>query len=321
MSLYPMLLQPTLHVKVWGGRRLQTVLDKSLPTDEPYGESWELHDTATVMNGDHQGRSLGDLLTAYGKDLLGADYDPAEGFPLLAKLLDAADWLSIQVHPNNEQARQLEGQPRGKTEAWYIIEADDDAQLVIGVQPGTSREQMAEAITNNTLDQHLVYADVQAGDVLYIPAGTIHAIGPGILLYEIQQSSNTTYRLYDWGRMGLDGTPRELHIDKGVQVANVETLPSVVNRSGDHVTIVDGPYFATTLHLLNSPQQPQDFDTDTTAFHALTVIEGQATFTAGTHEVTAFTGQTVLVPASVGAYSVAGEGRVLRSWPRNGASA
>src|SRR5262245_25290320 len=118
-TLYPLLLQPTLHTKVWGGRRLETVLHKSLPTHEPYGESWELYDTSMVINGSLSGKTLGELLAEYGHKLIGPDSDPKEGFPLLAKFIDASEWLSVQVHPNDAQAKQLEGEPRGKNEAWY----------------------------------------------------------------------------------------------------------------------------------------------------------------------------------------------------------
>ena len=118
MTLYPFLLNPALHVKVWGGRKLETIMGKQLPSAEPYGESWEMHDSATVANGSHAGRTLGDLLKEYGTALVGPKNNPADGFPLLAKILDPSDWLSVQVHPDDEQARQLEGDPRGKTEAW-----------------------------------------------------------------------------------------------------------------------------------------------------------------------------------------------------------
>src|SRR5262249_35572250 len=154
------------HVKVWGGRRLETSLHKQLPTNEPYGESWEMHDTSVVANGPHAGRTLGDLLKEYGHDLVGPDNTPSEGFPLLAKFLDAQDWLSVQVHPNDEQARELEGDPRGKTEAWYVLEATPGAKLVMAVKPGTTRQAMAEAIRANTLESLLVYAEVAPGDVL-----------------------------------------------------------------------------------------------------------------------------------------------------------
>lgn len=317
-DLYPLLLEPSLHVKVWGGRRLQTTMHKTLPTDEPYGESWELHDTSTVANGAFAGRTLADLLDLHGTALIGAENDPAEGFPLLAKLLDANDWLSVQVHPDDAQAKELEGQPRGKTEAWVILSAEPGAQLVIGVEPGTDREAMATAIKTNTLEDLLVYADVQVGDVLYIPAGTVHAIGPGIVLYEIQQSSNTTYRLYDWGRMGLDGKPRELHIDKGVKVSNVAELPQIQRFAGDEspeMRLVEGAFFTTALHRLHT-DTPININKHDDRFDALTCIEGSLAINGAGISVTCDTGRTVLIPASVQSYTMQGAAQVLRSWQR-----
>lgn len=317
MSLYPLLLNPALHVKIWGGRRLETLLHKSLPTDQPYGESWEMHDTATVANGDHAGRSLGDLLKEYGHDLVGADNDPAQGFPLLAKFLDPEDWLSVQVHPDDEQARELEGDPRGKTEAWYVLFAEADAQLVKAVKPGTTRAEMAAAIRHNALEKLLVYETVVPGDVLLNNAGGIHALGPGILIYEIQQSSDVTYRLYDWARVDLNGQPRELHIEKGVQVANLESLPPIKHTAGNNMPIVDVvscPYFVTLLHQLNPRNGTRiTLDTGGRRFHILTCIEGALTIAAGDTNVEVRMGQTALIPANQGVYTLSGEGRVLRS--------
>ena len=179
--LYPLKLSPALHVKVWGGRRLAEVMHKHLPTSEQYGESWELHDSAVVVNGPLQGMSLSELTQRYGAALLGKGNDPSEGFPLLAKLIDANEWLSIQVHPNDEQAREFEGELRGKTEAWVVLHADTGARLVVGLHPGTSRAKMAEAIRRFQLEALLVFAEVQTGDVLYIPANTVHALGPGLV--------------------------------------------------------------------------------------------------------------------------------------------
>ncbi len=314
-NLYPLLLDPALHVKVWGGRRLADVMGKTLLGGEPYGEAWEMHDTARVVNGALCDRTLGDLLALFGADLIGKLSDPGEGVPLLVKLLDATDWLSVQVHPNDAQAYELEGEPRGKTEAWYVIAAEPEARLVIGVEPGTTREQMATAIRENRLEPLLVYADVVPGDVLYIPAGTVHALGPGILIYEIQQSSDTTYRLYDWGRMGLDGSPRPLHIDKGVQVSQLGKLPAIQHTGGDYaptVSIVDSPYFETVLHQL--AESSAQLDTRGEVFHVVTCIAGSATITTGEHPVvTLATGQTVFIPAVVGRYAIAGSGKFLRS--------
>lgn len=312
MSLYPMLLAPALHVKVWGGRQLETVMNKSLPTPEPYGESWELHDTSTVINGEYAGQTLGQLLEQLGTDLVGTNNDPANGFPLLAKLLDAEQWLSIQVHPNDEQARELENDPRGKTEAWIILAAQPGAKLVTGVQPGTSQAAMAQAIRENKMEDILYYEEVKQGDVLYVEANTIHALGPDILLYEIQQSSDVTYRLYDWGRMGLDGKPRELHIDKGVQVSNLDTLPPITHPdTSDTVsTLVSERYF--TTRLFHADGAAHQIETNG-FFHALTCIEGNVEIAANDQTISLSLGQSALIPASIEQYSTAGNGKALCS--------
>lgn len=308
MTLYPLLLESTLHVKVWGGRRLETYLHKSLPTGETYGESWELHDTSKITNGEYAGRTLGEVLAECGTDLVGAHNDPSQGFPLLAKFLDAADWLSIQVHPNDEQAGALEGEPRGKTEAWIILEADPASRLVIGVKPGTDHDMIADAIRENRMEDLLVYSNVKPGDVLYIAAGTVHAIGPGILLYEIQQSSDTTYRFYDWGRTG---TNRPLHVEKSLKVSNLETLPHVDHPIGDGVPMVAGEYFTTYRHTLNG--DTLELDTGGRLFHALTCIVGAIDIITETMTVPLTTGQTALIPAALGTYSLHGSGQILRS--------
>ena len=318
MSLYPLLMNPSLHTKPWGGRKLERILGKSLPTDEPYGESWELHDTATVANGPLAGQTLGDVLHEYGHDLVGAHNDPSVGFPLLAKFLDASEWLSIQVHPDDEQARALEGEPRGKSEAWYILAAEPGSQLIMGVQPGTPPEALAQSIRNNTLERLLVYAKVNAGDVLPVSPGTIHALGPGLLIYEIQQSSDLTYRLYDWGRMGLDGKPRPLHIEKSLAVARLDSLPEIKHTAGNTLPIVDivqSAYFTTLLHQMNPRNGMQiTLETKGWQFHILTCIEGQITIDAGDTHLQVNTGQVALIPACLGSYKVSGTARVLRSF-------
>ncbi len=318
LPLYPLLLRPAFHVKVWGGRRLQTLLNKDLPTDEPYGETWEMHDTATVVEGALSGRSLGDLLREYGHALVGADNDPADGFPLLAKFLDANDWLSVQVHPNDAQARELEGEPRGKTEAWYFFATDPGVRIVKGMRPGTTREVMAQAIRDNALEPLLAYEEVNVGDVLVNLAGGIHALGPGIIIYEIQQSSDITYRLYDWGRMDLNGKPRTLHIEKGVAVSNLESLPPILHTAGNTLPVVDlvqTPFFSTLLHQM-TPRNGLRITLDTAGrrFHILTSIGGSVVIRTGDYSVTLGLGQTALIPACVGVYTLEGEARILRSF-------
>jgi mannose-6-phosphate isomerase len=318
-KLYPLLLNPSLKTKVWGGRKLETVLCKELPTDEPYGESWELHDTSIVRNGSLAGQSLGDLLAIHGHDLIGRGNDPTEGFPLLAKFIDASAWLSIQVHPNDRQAQELEGEPRGKTEAWIVLYAEPDAKLVIGVEPGTSRETMAQAIRDGVLEDHVVYANVRAGDVLLLDANTVHAVGPGVVIYEIQQSSDTTYRLYDWNRMGMDGKPRELHIDKGVKVANVDFLPQIrnVQNNSPVVTLVENHYFKSNRHQLGPGNRLETVLRTNGKFHSLTCIGGEINVLTDDHKITLTIGDTCLVPAAVHSYRLSGNGQVIRSWQPN----
>jgi mannose-6-phosphate isomerase len=318
-ALYPLLTKPSLHAKVWGGRKLESVLHKNLPSADPYGEAWELHDSAIVTNGPLAQRSLGDLLAEYGADFIGPDYDPAEGLPLLAKFLDASDWLSVQNHPNDEQAHQLEGQPRGKTEAWYVLAAEADSQLVIGVKPGTTPESMSAAIENNALEDMLVYATVQPGDVLFIQAGTIHALGPGLLIYEIQQSSDTTYRLYDWGRMGLDGQPRELHIEKGVQVAALDSIPEIkqtAGQPGPAVDVVQSEYFTTRLYRPQLAESEQiTLNTEGRYFHSLSCIQGQAVIRYHEADFVLKAGESAFIPAALGEYALSGDAQVLCSSP------
>ncbi len=309
--LYPLLLTPSLHTRVWGGRLLHTRYGKPLPTADPYGESWELHDSATVANGPLAGQTVGELTRTYGAALIGTASDPSQGFPLLVKLLDCNDWLSVQVHPDDALAQVLEGEPRGKTEAWILLDAAEGARIVIGIEAGVDRDGLAEAIAQNRLEPLLTYQTVRPGDIVYMPAGTVHALGPGVLVYEIQQSSDQTYRLYDWGRVGLDGKPRPLHIEKSLRAARLGVKPplSTLDAVENGGTAVNGPYFVTTRHLSGQHQM----DTGGTRFHALTCTAGSAHLHHGGWRLSFGAGQTVLLPAAAGVYTLGVAGEVLRS--------
>lgn len=314
-TLYPLLLESRLHIKVWGGRKLASVLNKTLPTADPYGEAWELHDQCTITNGLYAGQTVGQLLNQFPQELIGKPYDVSEGFPLLVKFIHAEDWLSVQVHPNDEQAAELEGEPRGKTEAWIILHAEPDAKLVMGITPNTSREAVAHAIATNTLEPLLVYQTVKAGDILFMHANTIHAIGPGIVLYEVQQSSDTTYRLYDWGRMDLDGKPRPLHIEKGVKVSNLVSLPVITHTplDGDNAPMIESDFFSTLFYSVTA-DKPASLDTGGKTFHGITNIAGELTIHADGVAYPLGLGDTALIPSVVGAYTVLGVGKMLVSW-------
>lgn len=313
-DLYPLLMQPTLHTRVWGGRTLETRYGKRLPTSEPYGESWELHDTSTVANGALSGHTVGALTQEYGAALIGPDADPSQGFPLLIKLLDCHDWLSVQVHPDDALALELEGEPRGKTEAWVLLDAVPGAKIVVGIKGGTDTDGLAAAIRENRLEPLLTYREVRDGEVVFMAAGTVHALGPGVLVYEVQQSSDQTYRMYDWGRVGLDGQPRQLHIEKSLRAARLGVTPPVshLDKAAPGGKILDSDYFITTRHAPDGT--PEHLDTGGRRFHAITCTDGTLRVGWPGGEVAFSAGETVLIPASVGAYTLEGTGEALRSF-------
>jgi mannose-6-phosphate isomerase len=216
-TLYPYVLQPKLAAAIWGGSELVEKFGKYGDPQTTWGESWECWDANVVLNGPLAGESVAQLRTRLGARFLG-ELDPARIFPILTKFITARDWLSVQVHPDDAYAQRVEQQPNGKTECWYVLEAHAGAELVMGWSRATSRQEYEQRVKDGTLDGVLQRVPVKAGDAFYIPAGRVHAIGPGITLYETQQASDLTYRMYDWNRLGVDGKPRQLHIEKAADV-------------------------------------------------------------------------------------------------------
>lgn len=216
-SLYPLLLEPKLTPAIWGGTALVRDYGKHGDADAAIGESWECWDENAVRNGAYAGKRVGELRALLGASLLG-DLDPAAIFPILTKLIDAREALSVQVHPGDAYARRVERQANGKTECWYVLSALPDAELVLGWNRDTSREEYERRVADGTLGEILRRVPVKAGDAFYLPAGTLHAIGAGIVLFETQQASDFTYRIFDWNRVGADGKPRELHVKKAGDV-------------------------------------------------------------------------------------------------------
>jgi len=213
MTMYPLLFEPTLLEKVWGGHSIHH-WKYGTESQKPIGESWEIFSENVIRNGEYAGLTLQSLIDANPQCMIGSN--ESEEFPLLVKILDAKEWLSVQVHPDDALALELEGESRGKTECWYILHADEEACIQYDIKHDCTIGDYADAIDNGQPKRCLEFLPVKAGDIIYVPAGTVHAIGPGIMLYELQQTSDTTYRLYDWDRVGLDGKPRELHIEKGL---------------------------------------------------------------------------------------------------------
>ena len=217
-TLYPLVFQPRFKERVWGGRSIEAMYGKRLPPDVPIGESWEITDRpgdeSVVANGPLAGQTLRTLMEQHGREILGSAVPAAGGrFPLLCKILDAREKLSLQVHPP-ERVRHL-GDP--KTEMWYIAAADPGAELFVGLKNGVTREAFEDAVQRGTVADCFHRVAVRAGDAMFLPSGRVHAIGAGLVIFEIQQNSDTTFRVHDWNRVGLDGKPRELHITESLE--------------------------------------------------------------------------------------------------------
>ena len=296
-----LVVAPQYRERVWGGQRLRR-------SDPPIGEAWILYGPSVVSTGPHAGETLDGLMAAYGADLMGADVArrfPMR-FPILIKLLDCADWLSVQVHPNDEQARRLVGPDEfGKTEAWYFLEAEPGARIMAGVRPEVDGSALAAALREGRVLDIANYVEIRSGDALMIPAGTLHALGPGLLLYEIQQASDTTYRAYDWGRP--QSTGRRLHIEESVEVTQPvgpadRIHPEVAVGTGA-ASAIDCALFGVDLVRV-SPSASWSSDTRGQSFHVITVTEGTAELACGDERVRLGKFQTALVAGSAGAYEV-----------------
>ncbi len=288
-------LQPIYQTRVWGGRELETLFGRALPPDgQPYGESWEVVDRpeaqSIVAAGEFAGWSLHTLWQQRKAEIFGADAPNTERFPLLLKILDARDDLSIQVHPPADLAPSMGGEP--KTEMWFVAEAEAGASLAVGVQPGMTRELFAEALAKGTVADAVHRLPVNAGDFIFIPSGRLHAIGGGLVIFEIQQNSDTTYRVFDWNRVGLDGAPRQLHVAESLQCIDFTDSHPAVSHGADG-ELVSCDYFVTRQHTVQAGQevliaQPGDF-------RLLAIVRGSirmdgCELTAGDH---------VLVPAAL----------------------
>jgi mannose-6-phosphate isomerase len=250
-------LVPKLVPAIWGGNALATRYGKRGDPSAALGESWECWDENRIAGGAFDGRTLGELRALLGRSLMGP-IDPAARFPVLTKFIDAREPLSVQVHPGDDYARRVEGKPNGKTECWYILEADAGAELVLGWTRDTDREEYAHRVADGTLGSILRRVPVQRGDAFYLPAGTLHAIGAGIRLFETQQASDLTYRIFDWNRLGADGKPRELQVDKAGDVLDFRAIePSAVRQlrfddgGVDRTLLIAGERFLVELILVS----------------------------------------------------------------------
>ncbi len=306
--LYPLQFEEVYKEKVWGGRKLEKVLGKVLPPGQMIGESWEITEEGTVRNGIYRGRTLQTLTAELGTYLLG-ERVTSPHFPLLTKFIDSQEVLSVQVHPADQYALEQEGEPFGKTEAWYVIHAEPGAELIHGFKHRIDAQEMKLAIGEGRLGEHLYNLEVTAGDVVFVPAGTVHAIKPGIVVFEIQQSSDRTYRIYDWNRVGLDGKPRPLHVEKALAVTDfglwrAHKVKSIAVREGDNrrTYLVACRYFVLELWELEVEQAAGQ---NHTTLRLYSLLEGKVAIEYGAGKrLEVGQGQSVLIPAYIGRYVV-----------------
>ncbi len=305
-SLYPLKFTPILKERIWGGTRLKTVLGKKAKMKH-CGESWELSgvpgDVSVVANGFLQGNNLQELIEVYMGDLVGDRIYNRFGveFPVLIKFIDALDDLSIQVHPNDQLAAERHGS-YGKTEMWYVMEAGKDSSLIVGFNQKMDREKYMQALNDKRLKEIMNFEKVAPGDVFFIPAGRVHAIGKDILLAEIQQTSDITYRIYDWDRVDANGKPRELHTELALDAIDYSPQNEYKTRyqkpSQGTAELVKCPYFTTNIICVEQPLEKDYQNLDSFVIYICT--SGVCTIRWGTTEsIDICKGDTVLIPATL----------------------
>ena len=312
--LYPLKFKPIFKDKIWGGRKIKEQLGLDFGSLPNCGEVWLLSglwdEQSEVANGDFKGDEINDLVETFMGDLVGESvFDKyGEQFPLLLKIIDANDWLSVQVHPDDELAEKR-GIGNGKTEMWYVMHADKDAELVMGFNREMTRMDYVKVMKNNTLREVLNYEKVEAGDVFFIPAGRVHALGPDIMVAEIQQTSDTTYRIYDWDRINEAGMSRELHIPQSVEAIDFAIpdqykieVQDVMNKT---VPVVDCQYFVTNLLQLQGEMEKDYSNLD--SFVILLCTEGNFSLVWENGAVFVKQGECVLIPNIVKKVSIRAE--------------
>lgn len=297
-ELYPMLMMPEFHERVWGTRDLAPIYSRVVGK-EPIGEVWLTGDQCKVANGPLAGVALADLCDRYGRELVGDAAPQSDRFPLLIKFLFPKEKLSVQVHPDDDGARAL-GLPNGKTECWYVARSVAGAKVGLGLKQGATREQFAKAIEERRAEELMNWIDVKTGEMIYVDAGTIHAIAPGSILIETQQNSDTTFRLYDYGR------PRELHIEKGMRAMREKTgagkvVPQAIEG---HRVLVASSSFIVEKH---EADKPLSFHSDAvrSSVQVLVAVEGCGVVQSeGSQPVSFNRGEAVVIPASVRKFSL-----------------
>ena len=302
-NLYPLTFHPRFKERVWGGRRLEQMYGKALPPAVSIGESWEISDRpgdiSIVANGHLAGQDLHFLVHEFRQRLLGyIPPDEKSRFPLLIKILDSRDRLSLQVHPPFAKASALGGEP--KTEFWYIADAAPGAQLYVGLKRGCTRDEFIHAMKQGTVEECFHRVPVQTGDAMFLPSGRVHALGAGIVIFEVQQNSDTTYRVFDWNRLGLDGKPRDLHIKEALESIDFDDFePELIRppRSPgprELVSLVKNPLFSIDLAVLASGEE---LPLGQRGMQIICVIAGDVEISGAQSTVSLSSGKFCLLPA------------------------
>ncbi|MCB8564813.1 type I phosphomannose isomerase catalytic subunit [Fusobacterium ulcerans] len=321
--MYPLKFKKNLVKKIWGGRKFKEILNMELPDDELYGESWEVSShkggLSYVENGEFQGKSLIELIEKYGKDILGEEItDKFKGkFPLLIKYLDINDRLSVQVHPSDEYALRVEGE-FGKSESWYIMEASDDATLILGIKDGITKEIFKEKVEAKEFDGLFNTVKVKKGDFINLCPGVVHATMEGsILICEVQQNSDTTYRIYDFDRL-VDGKLRELHIDKALDVIDFEGDVEITTDAGrkkillagaEKEELIRGEYFSIDKYFVDGEFK----DEINRNFKIYSILDGEGKLIYNGKEYHAEKGDTYFIPAGL-ELKITGKLEILKSF-------
>jgi len=323
--LYPLKFEPLYKNYIWGGRNLEK-LGKKLPPEGIVAESWEVSchrdGTSIISNGEYKGFPLEHLVKTQGPELLGkALHTACAGrFPLLVKLIDANEDLSVQVHPDDSYARLHEKNESGKNEMWYIISSEPGARLIYDLIPGTTKEDFSRALKNGNVESCLKFVNVFAGDVINIPAGLVHAIGKGIVLAEVQQNSNATYRVYDYNRTDKEGKKRPLHIEKALDVIDFNIKGHKEKYGGLKISAGAGlsktylaanRYFSAELYEIDGKIRET---ADGSRFFIYTFLSGTGRINYNSGSVDVAMGESVLAPAALGSYEIEGRLQALKSY-------
>ena len=316
MKLYPIKLRPFVSETIWGGRKL--IEEYNVETEKANAaEGWMLSchsaGSSSVVNGEYAGLTLPEAIEK-NPDMCGENAKNFSGFPILIKFIDARDDLSVQVHPTKEYCEKT-GRGQSKTECWYIIDCDEDAHLILGFKDKISPEQFKDAIENNTLTEYVDKVKVKKGDFFFIESGTLHAICKGILLAEVQESSNTTYRIYDYNRLGNDGKPRELHVADGVAVTKLEKYSQPdfsnpeLNKDGKNL-LADCPLFKTWKLDIDG-----DFtdSADEKSFVSLLIMDGEGSIESCGETLSLKKGDSLFIPANSGEYKLSGKLEIIET--------